>query len=82
LTNTGAATRTNVTLKMDGRAVRTRAVSLPAASGPTADDQGNTLPGALGEAAVTFDVVLPGGASLEIGECSERYTIGRSATPG
>ncbi len=66
LTNTGVATKTNVTLKVDGRAVRTRAVALPAASGPTTDDQGNTVAGALGEAAVTFDVVLSGGASLEV----------------
>jgi len=66
LTNTGPAARTNVTLKVDGRAVRTRAVSLPAAAGPTTDDQGNTVPGPTGEAAVTFDVTLSGGATLEL----------------
>ncbi|MEM1108353.1 MAG: BatA and WFA domain-containing protein [Planctomycetota bacterium] len=66
LTNTGPATTANVTLKVDGRAARTTAVSLPAAAGPTVDDQGSTLPGATGEAAVTFDVVLSGGAEIEL----------------
>lgn len=66
LTNTGVATRTNVTLKVDGRAVRTRAVSLPAAGGPVTDDQGNTQPGATGEASVTFEVPLSGSATIEI----------------
>lgn len=66
LTNTGVATRTNVTLKIDGRAVRTRAVSLPAAAGPVTDDQGNTQPGATGEASVTFEVPLSGAAAIEL----------------
>ncbi|MEM6853481.1 MAG: BatA and WFA domain-containing protein [Planctomycetota bacterium] len=66
LINTGLATRTNVTLKVDGRAVRTRAVSLPAASAPSVDDQGNTIPGQTGEASVTFEVPLSGSATIEL----------------
>ncbi|MEO1237157.1 MAG: BatA and WFA domain-containing protein [Planctomycetota bacterium] len=54
--NTGPATRANVTLKVDGRVVRTRALSLPAAD---AD-------GGSGEASLTFDLSLPGGATLEV----------------
>ncbi|MBB6430324.1 vWA domain-containing protein [Algisphaera agarilytica] len=66
LTNTGLATRTNVTLMVDGRVVRTRALSLPAADAPTVDDQGNTTPGATGEASVTFEVPLSGSATIEL----------------
>lgn len=67
LTHTGAtATKANVTLKVDGRAVRTRAVSLPAAQLPETDSNGDVIPGAPADASVTFEVSLPGAASLEV----------------
>ncbi|MEM8738399.1 MAG: VWA domain-containing protein [Planctomycetota bacterium] len=56
LAHTGSApVRANVNLRVDGRVVRTRAVSLPAA---TADQPG--------QESLTFDLDLPGGASIEL----------------
>lgn len=67
LTHTGALpTKANVTLKVDGRAVRTRAVSLPAASPPETNDQGEVVQGAPADASVTFEVSLSGAATLEV----------------
>lgn len=73
LTHTGPVAQTvNVTLRVDGKAVRTKAVELPA-PGSSLDNTGADAGadsvlgfGAPGDAVVTFDLQLTGGATLEI----------------
>ena len=84
LTHTGSAGQAvNVTLRVDGRVVRTQAIDLPPATPAPGSPPGNTgtgsdpasalpevIPGAgvglPGDAVVTFNLRLTGGASLEI----------------
>ena len=70
LSNTGAVARNvNVVMNVDGRAVRTKAVSVPAAKANTPADPDGNSPAALGEpgdASVTFDLTLTGGATIEL----------------
>ncbi|MEM7627217.1 MAG: BatA and WFA domain-containing protein [Planctomycetota bacterium] len=81
LTHTGAAAQAaNVTLRVDGRAVRTKAVELPAAApgnsvSPESTPVPGTVPvpsgaaasvGSVGDGVVTFNLDLTGGATLEI----------------
>jgi len=60
------STRANLTLSLNGDAVRVEPVRVPPAGAPTTDEQGLAQPGEPGSQSVQFDLVLSESALIEV----------------